>query len=175
MSKRINEPDELLDKFYAYLDTLRTDPNELYSIPTMYGFTEYAGYKDPTSWHDLTSNPVYSQVTKKIRSGIEQEYIKMMLLQRTLSGKRANTTGCIFYLKNKHGWIDKVEHNNVGSITLQVEHVIPNSMLPSPVKQVTKGKPIPVERIEIDDTETTPTTHTNDGIDTDSASTATIE
>lgn len=85
-------------------------------IPTMGGLMNFLDM-DRVTWHEYSQVKEYTNIIKKTDNKIREAK------EEALVNGQGSTTGLIFYLKAKEGWVDKqtVQHEGEVKITLNLD------------------------------------------------------
>lgn len=85
-------------------------------IPTMGGLMNWLGI-DRATWKDYGEQAEYSNIIKNTNTKVTEAK------EDALVNGQGSTTGLIFYLKAKEGWVDKqtVQHEGEINITLNLD------------------------------------------------------
>jgi hypothetical protein len=85
-------------------------------IPTMGGLMNFLDM-DRITWHRYGEEKQYSNIIKKTDNKIREAK------EEALVNGQGSTTGLIFYLKAKEGWVDKqtVQHEGEITVTLNLD------------------------------------------------------
>jgi hypothetical protein len=121
-------PDELEDAIGAYFQhclnyteqqaTAKGDVVDVNKprIPTMGGLMNWLDM-DRVTWHEYSQVKDYTNIIKKTDNKIREAK------EEALVNGQGSTTGLIFYLKAKEGWVDKqtVQHEGEIKVTLNLD------------------------------------------------------
>lgn len=80
-------------------------------IPTMGGLMNWLDM-DRVTWHEYSQAKEYTNIIKKTDNKIREAK------EEALVNGQGSTTGLIFYLKAKEGWVDKQTINHEGEINV---------------------------------------------------------
>jgi hypothetical protein len=85
-------------------------------IPTMGGLMNFLDM-DRVTWHEYGQVKEYTNIIKKTDNKIKEAK------EEALVNGQGSTTGLIFYLKAKEGWVDKqtVQHEGEITVTLNLD------------------------------------------------------
>jgi hypothetical protein len=85
-------------------------------IPTMGGLMNFLDM-DRVTWHEYSQVKEYTNIIKKTDNKIREAK------EEALVNGQGSTTGLIFYLKAKEGWVDKqtVQHEGEITVTLNLD------------------------------------------------------